>query len=190
MPTLSIADCFIYSFGHAMGHAGSYPDQVSNLWPLQWKQSLNHWITQEVSRLLLKERKHYRYFLSPTPHPFPLCPSSMVAIILNRVYIISMNAFILLFHMSVAINNIYHCFCKKVSKCMYDFEACLLNLMLFSRFIPVDSCRSSSIVYSIQIIVDLSIYPVELDPPFCYYTECCSKLPCICLPILMFEIFL
>ena len=95
-----MADCFIYLFGHAIEHAGSYPDQVSNLWPLQWKQSLNHWITQEVSRLLLKERKHYRYFSSPTPPPFPLCPSSMVAIILNRVYIISMNAFILLFYVS------------------------------------------------------------------------------------------
>ena len=25
-----------------------FPDQVSNLHPLQWKWSLNHWITREV----------------------------------------------------------------------------------------------------------------------------------------------
>ena len=91
------------------------------------------------------------------PHiPFPFVPpqwlpSSSTGSILFQWMLVYF------YFMSVAINNIYHCFCKKVSKCMYDFEACLLNLMLFSRFIPVDSCRSSSIVYSIQIIVDLSI---------------------------------
>ena len=46
------------SFGHATWLAGSqFLDQGSNLCPLQWKQSPNHWTAREFPRVP-NERVH------------------------------------------------------------------------------------------------------------------------------------
>ena len=42
---------FFFFFFHTRQHAGSYfPNEESNLRPLQWKHSLNHWATRAVPR--------------------------------------------------------------------------------------------------------------------------------------------
>ena len=86
--------CLLF-FGHAVRHVRSYfPDQGWNLYPLQWKQSLNPWTTREVPKrcfeyiinLSAAPHRHCPVFTLSLPAPFQLTSSSSCYQSLNLLW--------------------------------------------------------------------------------------------------------